>query len=353
MLLEFIEEYYYSICDLETFAHRVASRLSKILPIETISHNGVDPRAPRNVYPAACLHGAYARSPKKIFEPCVHEHPTANHRARTHENSRLQFHRLELRNKVYRRFAGSNRLLPRRAKDIAVNCKTKNLAVHKLLLNLLSPHLHQAYRNAQTITHMQEKLILFDRGLDRLHLGLIFLAPDGKIRLATTWAMQQLTNYLCPRPFRENRVPQSLLRWVKQQKAAPKGKDATLLRRSPLILDRKGKRLVIRLVSDLDQNLLLLEEHPTTMQIQSLVPFGLSPREAQVLDWVAQGKTNKEIGVILELSPRTVQKHLEHIYRKIYVETRTAAAAKAHEIASMVTNQTRMFFLVIICSLMT
>ena len=90
---------------------------------------------------------------------------------------------------------------------------------------------------------------------------------------------------------------------------------------------------MIRLVSDLDQNLLLLEEHPTTMQLQSLVPFGLSPREAQVLDWVAQGKTNKEIGVILDLSPRTVQKHLEHIYRKIYVESRTAAAAKAYEIA--------------------
>jgi len=330
-LLEFIKECY-SICDLETFAHRVASRLSKILPIETISHNGVDPRAPRNVYPAACLHGAYARSPKKIFEPCVHEHPTANHRARTHENSRLQFHRLELRNKVYRRFAGSNRLLPRRAKDIAVNCKTKNLAVHKLLLNLLSPHLHQAYRNAQTITHMQEKLILFDRGLDRLHLGLIFLTPDGKIHLATTGAMQQLTNYLGLHSLRENRLPEPLWTWIKQQEVAPKRKDDILLQRDPLVLAREGKRLVIRLVSDLDQSLLLLEEHSRTTQLQSSVQFGLSLREAQVLNWVSQGKTNKEIGVILELSPRTVQKHLEHIYQKIGAESRTAAAAKAYEI---------------------
>ncbi len=95
---------------------------------------------------------------------------------------------------------------------------------------------------------------------------------------------------------------------------------------------------MIRLISDLDQNLLQLEEHPTPVQLQSLVPFGLSPRETQVLDWVAQGKTNKEIALILELSPRTVQKHLEHIYRKIYVESRTAAAAKAYEIATMATN---------------
>ena len=43
--------------------------------------------------------------------------------------------------------------------------------------------------------------------------------------------------------------------------------------------------------------------------------------------------------MILELSPRTVQKHLEHIYRKIGVESRTAAAAKAYEIASIASKQ--------------
>ena len=244
-------------------------------------------------------------------------------------------------NKFYPRLVTKCRIAPRLTKKVSLNCKTKNLAVHdKLLFKLLSPHLNQAYRNAQTVTHMQQKLTLVDQALYRLNLGLIFLTPDGKIHLATTGAMQQLTNYLGPHSLRENRLPEPLWRWVKQQEVALKGKDNVLLQRSPLVLEREGKRLVIRLVSDLDQNLLLLEEHPTTMQLQSLVPFGLSPREAQVLDWVAQGKTNKEIGVILELSPRTVQKHLEHIYRKIYVESRTAAAAKAYEIASMATNQT-------------
>ena len=94
------------------------------------------------------------------------------------------------------------------------------------------------------------------------------------------------------------------------------------------------QQLVIRLVSDLAQRLLTLDERPITTQPQSPAPFGLSPREAQVLDRVAQGKTNKEIGVILELSARTVQKHLEHIYQKMGVENRTGAAAKAYEIAS-------------------
>src|SRR5262249_28229223 len=97
-LLECIKECY-PICDLETFRQRVVSRLSKILPIEITSHNEVSPRAPQNVYPAAYLHGACARSQKKAFEPCVNEHPNVNHRAKTHENPQEQLHRLELRNK--------------------------------------------------------------------------------------------------------------------------------------------------------------------------------------------------------------------------------------------------------------
>lgn len=54
--------------------------------------------------------------------------------------------------------------------------------------------------------------------------------------------------------------------------------------------------------------------------------FGLTRREVEVLTWVTDGKTNAEIGQILGTSPRTVQKHLEHIFEKLGVETRTAAA---------------------------
>ncbi len=57
-----------------------------------------------------------------------------------------------------------------------------------------------------------------------------------------------------------------------------------------------------------------------------LTQAGLTPREAEVLGWLAKGKTNRDIGQILALSPRTVNKHLEHIFQKLGVETRTAAA---------------------------
>jgi DNA-binding CsgD family transcriptional regulator len=61
--------------------------------------------------------------------------------------------------------------------------------------------------------------------------------------------------------------------------------------------------------------------------VASLASYRLTQREIEVLMWVARGKTNKDIADILGMSPRTVNKHLEHIYVKLGVETRTAAAA--------------------------
>ena len=59
---------------------------------------------------------------------------------------------------------------------------------------------------------------------------------------------------------------------------------------------------------------------------------GLSEREVEVLIWVAHGKTNSDIGTILEISSRTVSKHLEHIYPKLGVESRTAAVVHLLEL---------------------
>ena len=55
--------------------------------------------------------------------------------------------------------------------------------------------------------------------------------------------------------------------------------------------------------------------------------YQLTPREMDVLAWIARGKTNRDIAEILGMSPRTVNKHLEHIFVKLGVETRAAAAA--------------------------
>ncbi len=55
----------------------------------------------------------------------------------------------------------------------------------------------------------------------------------------------------------------------------------------------------------------------------------LTPREREVLGWVSAGKTNAQIGQIVGASPRTIAKHLERVYQKLGVESRTAAAMRA------------------------
>lgn len=57
--------------------------------------------------------------------------------------------------------------------------------------------------------------------------------------------------------------------------------------------------------------------------------FGLTPRESDVLLWIAKGKSNRDIAEILLLSPRTVNKHLESVFAKLGVESRAAAAVQA------------------------
>ena len=57
----------------------------------------------------------------------------------------------------------------------------------------------------------------------------------------------------------------------------------------------------------------------------------LTPREAEVLLWISQGKSNHDIGVILGAKTGTICKHVEHIFSKLNVENRTSAAVVALE----------------------
>ena len=59
--------------------------------------------------------------------------------------------------------------------------------------------------------------------------------------------------------------------------------------------------------------------------------LNITVRESEVLLWITRGKTNREIGKILGASPRTINKHSENLYKKLSVENRTSAAAKALE----------------------
>jgi DNA-binding response OmpR family regulator/DNA-binding CsgD family transcriptional regulator len=78
--------------------------------------------------------------------------------------------------------------------------------------------------------------------------------------------------------------------------------------------------------------ILLLEEPRDPPSPAQLAPLGLTPRETEVLFWIAQGKTSPEIVVILDSNLNTVKKHVQNMLPKLGVETRLAAALKAMEL---------------------
>jgi len=77
--------------------------------------------------------------------------------------------------------------------------------------------------------------------------------------------------------------------------------------------------------------------HPAPLRLAPLrpdpAPPGLTVREGEVMQWLSCGKTDAEIAALLSISPRTVHKHLEHIYVKLGVETRTAAVMRVRAMA--------------------
>jgi DNA-binding CsgD family transcriptional regulator len=95
---------------------------------------------------------------------------------------------------------------------------------------------------------------------------------------------------------------------------------------------RLGSRLTVHFVPDPDvaaTGFLLMKGERLDLRADHLTQLRLTEREREVLVLVTAGKTNGEIAAILAISARTVQKHLEHIFQKLGVETRTAAAVRA------------------------
>jgi len=152
-------------------------------------------------------------------------------------------------------------------------------------------------------------------------------APQAPARLVwqTPLARRWLPGYFDTAP---DQMPPALLAWLQQ---AAQGRDVR-----PLSTAHAGQGGARQLVATLqgrtvdDDWLVVLREVSDAATVEATMQaFGLTLRESEVLYWVAKGKTNRDIGDILGSSPATVKKHLERVYEKLGVETRTAAAAMA------------------------
>ncbi len=176
---------------------------------------------------------------------------------------------------------------------------------------------------ARVATHIRNARMLAQaaHAIDAVSHAAVSLRADGVPLWQTTQAGEWLASYFPEQARTQGELPALVQDWLRPALAA--GGEA-----APLSTERDGTVLVLSLSRRRHELLLLLEEKPVAPDAAaSLDQYQLTPREIDVLSWVAKGKTNRDIGEILGMSPRTVNKHLEHIYVKLGVETRSAAAA--------------------------
>ena len=327
----------YGVRDLDEFGTVLVNSIRRLIRCEVASYDEMDPDRHSSVDRTGPDGIMTPEIMRNCWAPVMHEHPVLIHCQQTGDlnahrvsdfYSQQKFHNLALYHEFYRKLSIEEGL----CKGIRVSGPVViGIGLHRakrnfsdrdlLIFNLIGPHLTQAWRNAREMTRVHHQVQEMRHVMNRFDCGVIALESDGRAPAIAPWARRALQEF-CGTEVQNDVLPDSIQQWVRACNEQFR-RDNLPLPIVPLVLERADSRLVIRLVSSPVQSLLFLR----VQRKAAGECAGLTPRETEVLSWVAEGKTNEEIGAILCLSRRTVQKHLEHIFSKLGVETRTAAAA--------------------------
>ena len=207
----------------------------------------------------------------------------------------------------------------------------------RCILKLLRPHLMETKANQLDGSRMQLLLTQFKQAFERG--GAVCLSVDGQVQFMNRQAEKLLGKYLGTASSR--RLPELLNHWFKHQiSQLALGQEPSNC--FPLHVEQAERQLIICLIPDprREQYLLLLEERDLpSFSIPALELLGLTKREAEVVFWIAKDKSNTSIARQLGCSKGTVCKHLEHVYKKLGVQTRTGAVMLALEKLGLLNEQ--------------
>jgi DNA-binding CsgD family transcriptional regulator len=171
----------------------------------------------------------------------------------------------------------------------------------RTVLDYLQPHFGRLWRAAQTRRRLCAAISGLELAAAQDTRGVILLAPDGHIDFASPPGRRLMREYFGP--LHGTELPLALAEWLKS--GAPTLR--VRLNDRHLTVGRSGDALLLEEARD---------------------ELGITPRQREILEWVARGKTNSEIAEALWITPTTVRKHLENIYAKLGVHRRTAAVTR-------------------------
>ncbi len=339
----------YTMRDHASLVTHILSSLHTLIDCELISYTEMDFRRTQLVYNWGPDHPSLREALRPALERTGHQHPTIPYILKTRGQQSVQISDF-LTQKAYKRLdiyqdffkqvdtnyqlAALIQVKPSFMIPVCFNRKHRDFATQdRTQLDLLRPHLVQSFQNARIISHLKTQLTETSYAIEANHQALISVTTNGQILFATPSAVQLLHRHgLSPRRS-SNWLPTYLREWVTHLTAQFNSHARIAAPIQPLAIERNETCLNLQLLRHGEHYLLMLKETRTysSSSLQGLAQLGLSARETEVLGWVTQGKTNPEIGMILNISHRTVQKHLKRIYTRLGVENRHAAMTVAME----------------------
>lgn len=204
------------------------------------------------------------------------------------------------------------------------------------ILNLLQPRVARAYRHVERLDRLKRNLGLAAGAEPQMQVASILLDASNRPIHFNGQARRWLDCF-----FAENRgsacgLPPVVMDWLQRTHPSPGG-SSSVRHCTGLIRERDGQRLRLNtfpLGTERDR-ILLLSIETIASAAHAIRPGGLTRREIEVLLQVEQGKTNDETAAALGISPLTVRHHLEHIFEKLRVGSRTAAVTQFRRLCAM------------------
>jgi len=195
----------------------------------------------------------------------------------------------------------------------------------RAVLNLLFPHLSLSYYNVRALDRAHRSVRELQSVVETAPAGYAFVGKSREVEWLTAKARELFHQFYADEATDLKGVSTVVLAWLRQNLTLPAASDSI---RADHFCGRPeiGQRLELRLVpSQLGGWVLSLAAHPTEAQPHFRAHPELSVRENEVLRWMTEGKRNGEIGVILGISPRTVERHVAAVLEKLAVENRASA----------------------------
>jgi DNA-binding CsgD family transcriptional regulator len=340
-LLEAVAELSSSV-DPETLADRMPSAVAKVFDCEMVSFDNF---SPDHAYIETQWHNntdiltpAVMEIFSEVYNNWPEEHPLAFEILHRGNNIPLRMSDCvsdsKFRNKAifaefFRKIGIAYQLgiaMPV-SKELIVSCAlnraSKDFAEKdRLLLGLLTPHLINAIRNSLFIRKMQERAHQLEKMLASVSRGVIRIAPNRRLPEISEPATKNLLKYFPGWSTTSGTLPAPVDAWLDANSCRS---DELPGFKTPFTASRDGGMLRITAVIDLTGQITLLMEERGRLASRSISEVGLTRRESEILLHIESGKSDAAVATLCGISKRTVQKHVENIFKKLNVETRTAA----------------------------